>query len=345
MKMLILGGTRFVGRHLVEEALVRGHEVTIFTRGQTENPFADDVTYIEGNRDISTGAGLSGLDHGTWDAVIDTSGYLPRHVLASAELLKDRCDRYVFISSVSAYADLSRPMTDENAALASLEDATSVDITKDYGGLKAGCEKAVLDTYGARALIGRPGLVIGPYDPTDRFPYWAARFGSPTLLGRGDEMVAMPAPASQPIQCIDARDIAQWILLNLLGGRGGVFNLVSPAGAMTMGTLAEAGHRLSVSRGFDLPVRWVEEADLIAHGVTPWTGLPLWIPSTQIDMIGLQQVDGSRAEAAGLVCRPLAESLADTLEWMVTSQGVLEGRFSQVMDGVTEARLTGVAVL
>jgi 2'-hydroxyisoflavone reductase len=344
MKMLMLGGTRFVGRHVVEEALLRGHEVTLFTRGRSENPFGDRCRHIEGNRDGATGAGLSGLDLGTWDAVVDTSGYFPKQVAATAELLKDRCDRYVFISSVSAYADLSRPMVDENAALALLEDPLSEDVHKDYSGLKAACEAEVSRIYGARSLIARPGLVIGPYDPTDRFPYWAARFGSPTLLGRGDEMVAMPAPPSQPIQCIDARDIAQWLLLSLLGGNGGVFNLVSPANALTMGSLAEAGHRLSVSRGFDLPVRWVEEKDLLTHGVTPWTGLPLWIPSTQIDMAGLQQVDGTRAQAAGLVCRPLHESLTATLEWMVTTPGALDGRFTGVMDGVTEAQLTGVAV-
>jgi 2'-hydroxyisoflavone reductase len=342
--MLVLGGSKFLGRHVIDAALSRGHEVTLFTRGTTPIAFEGRCEHIIGNRDAVTGAGLTGLASGTWDVVLDTSGTLPREVRISAELLKDRCDRYVFVSSVSAYADLSRQGLDENNALAQLSEPDSERIDIDYGALKALSESVVSEIYGGRALILRPGLIIGPYDPTDRFPYWAARFGSPTLLGRGDEAVAMPNPPGREIQCIDARDIAAWLMLVLQGPLGGVFNVVSPAGSRTMGALAEAGHRLSVARGFDLPVRWVEEAELLENHVTPWTGLPLWVPSTEAAMAGLQMVDGSRAEQAGLVCRDLLASLEDTLEWMVTDPSGMQGRFGGVLERTVEARLTGVAV-
>jgi 2'-hydroxyisoflavone reductase len=344
MRLLVLGGSQFLGRHVIDAALARGHEVTLFTRGETPHPFDGQCEHIIGNRDGVTGAGLSGIFEGTWDVVLDTSGTIPRHVAISADLLKDRCDRYVFVSSVSAYADLSRPEVDENSALAVLSEPDSERLDVDYGALKALSEAAVTDVYGGRSLILRPGLIIGPHDPTDRFPYWAARFGAPTLLGRGDEAVAMPNPPSREIQCIDARDIASWLMLVLQGPLGGTFNLVSPRGTLTMGSLAEAGHRLSVSRGFDLPVRWVEEAELLQFNVVPWTGLPLWIPSGETAMAGLQQVDGSRAAEAGLVCRPLLTSLEETLEWMVTDAIGFAGRFGGVLDRTVEAQLTGVAV-
>jgi len=317
MKILVLGGTQFLGRHFVEAALVRGHDVTIFTRARHANPFADRVEHLIGDRDPEEGFGLERLESGTWDAVIDTSGYSPDHVAASAALLRGRAHRYVFISSISVYADLSLPGIDEEAPVATLQSSGFPQGAAQYGALKALCEQAVIENFGKQALIVRPGQIIGPYDPTSRFAYWAARFGSPTQLGHRGEAVIMPGPPDRPLQCIDARDLVMWILVGLAAGHGGVFNVTSPPGQWSMGDLAQAGHKLSVTRGFDLPVHWVEDALLVAQGVVPWTGLPLWVPASDPHLQGLHRIDVTRALDAGLVVRPLLQSLSDTLAWLI----------------------------
>jgi len=184
MKLLILGGTRFVGRHLVEAALARGDAVTVFTRGRQPNPWGAAVTALTGNRDPGVAPGLAALEQGTWDAVIDLSGYVPRIVRASAALLAPRAGRYLFVSSFSVYADASRPGMTETAAVGTLDDPASEEIGKYYGPLKAACEDVVTGIFGDRATVVRPGLIVGPFDPTDRFAYWVGVGAQPSTRVR-----------------------------------------------------------------------------------------------------------------------------------------------------------------
>lgn len=316
MKLLLLGGTRFVGRHIVDAALARGHDVTIFTRGKLSHPWGARVTALVGDRDPAVEGGMRALEDGAWDAVIDTSGYLPRLVKASAELLRARTDRYAFISTISVYADASRPGLDENAPVAQLDDPASEDIPKHYGALKAVCEEAVRAVYGNAALIVRPGLIVGPHDPMDRFGYWMARFAHPHLLGARGGDAAVPKPEDRPLQFIDARDLAEWVIHMVEVQRAGVFNATSPPDAVTMRELAAQLETLSRSTGANVRARWVEESLIEAAGITPWTGLPLWIPSSDRSMAGFCRMSTARADAAGLTHRPLETILCDTAAWL-----------------------------
>jgi nucleoside-diphosphate-sugar epimerase len=208
MRLLILGGTAFLGRALVDDALGRGHELTLFNRGKTNPELYPEVERLQGDRD----GDLTVLQGKTWDAVIDTSGYVPRVVGQSAELLADAVGHYTFISSISAYADFSQPGADENAAVGKLEDESVEEIDGDtYGPLKVLCEEVVEKRLPGRTLIIRPGLIIGPHDPTDRFTYWPCR------VERGGEVLA-PGKPEKSVQFIDARDLAAWNLDMVEGG-------------------------------------------------------------------------------------------------------------------------------
>ena len=315
MKLLVLGGTRFLGRHIVDAALTRGDAVTVFTRGKQPNPWGSAVTALVGHRDPAIEPGLAALGNGEWDAVIDTSGYVPRVVRASAELLAPRVGRYLFVSSISVFADASKPGIDERSPVGVLEDPATEEIGKHYGPLKAACERVVSEIYGPRALNVRPGLIVGPFDPTDRFGYWVARFMHPQLLGNRPEAALVPRPQSRPLQFIDARDLAAFCLELLDKGLEGTHNATSPAGQWTMGMLIDA---LRSSSGARAPrAAWVDEAVLVEHKVTPWTGLPLWIPESFGDEAGFMQIDCKKAERAGLRTRPLAATLADTAAWLL----------------------------
>jgi 2'-hydroxyisoflavone reductase len=313
MRLLVLGGTLFLGRHLVDAALARGHAVTTFTRGKHPGPWGAAVTSLTGDRDPRTAPGLASLDAGRWDAVIDTSGYVPRVVDASAALLAGRTARYLFVSSVSVYADTSRPGLDESAEVAVLEDAASEDVPKHYGALKAACERVVEERYGTRATVVRPGLIVGPHDDTDRFGYWPARFVHPRLLGDRPAQAVVPAPADRPVQVIDARDLAAWILDLVERDLPGTFNACSPAEQWTFGDVIAAC--MEASPAPPAPA-WVDEATLLAHHVPPWTGLPLWIPASERDAAGFMAIDASRARSAGLATRPLADTVRDTAAWL-----------------------------
>ena len=202
MRILVLGGTQFVGRAFVESALEAGDELTLFHRGRTNPGIFPDVEHVIGDRD----GGLGALDGGSWDACLDVSGYVPRLVGDAATTLRDRVERYLFVSTISVYASLAVPQ-DEDGALATLEDETTEEITGgSYGGLKALCERVVSETFGERAAIVRPGYVIGPYDHTGRFPWWAHR------AARGGEMI-VPATLARAFQAIDTRDLAEFLLL------------------------------------------------------------------------------------------------------------------------------------
>jgi 2'-hydroxyisoflavone reductase len=298
VKLLVLGGTKFLGRHAVDAALAGGHEVTIFTRGQTNPELFPEVEHLQGDRDGDLGA-LTGR---TWDGVVDTSGYVPRIVRQSAELLRDAVGRYVFVSSISVYGDFSGPIT-EATAVAELEDPDTEDVLESYGALKAACERVVDEAYGDRSARIRAGLIVGPYDPTDRFTYWPRRIATGgDVLGPGDP--------GAPVQFVDARDLAAWLVRLALEGPGGVFNATGPAERLTFAELLD---RARTTIGSDANVLWTEEQRVLDAGVQPWTELPLWLPGT--DYAGMARADISRAVAAGLRFRPVEETVLDTLAW------------------------------
>jgi 2'-hydroxyisoflavone reductase len=300
MRVLVLGGSVFLGRHVVEAALARGHEVTLFNRGRTEPELFPAVEHRIGDRD----GGLEALAVGSWDVVIDTSGYVPRVVSASAQLLEPRVGRYVFVSSVSVYADLSRPGVEEDAPVASLEEETEEHRGPAYGALKALSEAAVQELFGPRATVVRPGLIVGPWDPTGRFTYWPAR------VAVGGDVLA-PEPRTAPVQLIDVRDLAAWIVHLVEADMQGVFNAVGPERPLTMEEVLETCCAVA---GGDSRLVWAPASWLVDQGVQEWMELPLWISSPEY--AGLSAISVERALATGLRFRSLAETAADTLAWV-----------------------------
>lgn len=304
MRLLILGGTVFLGRHLAAGALAAGHAVTLFTRGRHKPELFPQAVRLRGDRD----GDLTALDGQTWDAVIDTSGYLPRVVRASARRLAGSAGLYAFVSSISVYADLSRPGVDEEGPLARLEDPATESIDGEtYGGLKALCEAACEEELPGRTLVVRPGLIVGPHDPTDRFTYW------PERVAAGGEVLCPDSP-DRVTQFIDARDLASWILDAVATGRTGRFNATGPAAPLRYGRLLEACRDVS---GSDATFTWVTEEFLLAEQVGPWMELPLWVPRSP-ESAGFDAVSIDRAVAAGLRFRPVEETLRDTLAWIAT---------------------------
>jgi 2'-hydroxyisoflavone reductase len=307
MRLLILGGTLFVGRHLVEAALARGHEVTLFNRGQRNPELFPEVEKLRGDRD----GNLDALRGRSWDAVVDTSGYVPRLVRDSAGLLADAVRLYVFVSTVSVYADFSRP-SDEDSPLATTADETVEEVNGGtYGPLKALCERAAEEAMPGRVFVVRPGLIVGPHDPTVRFSYWTAR------VARGGEVLAPGNPAT-PIQFIDARDLAGWTLQMIEGDRAGVYNAAGPDYVLTMGRFLEECRAAS---GSDARLTWVGEQFLLERGVEPWGELPLWIPESSESHRYFIRTNIDRALDAGLTFRPLAETVRDTLAWQREREG------------------------
>jgi len=301
VKLLVLGGTRFLGRHVAEQALAAGHRVTLLHRGRSGPGLFPQAEHRVADRDGDLSV-LGGSEH--WDAVIDTSAYVPRQVRAVAERLAGRVGHYQLVSTISVYADPCRAGTDEDAApLQTLADPATEAVTGEtYGGLKVLCEAAARQGFAGRCLVSRPGLLVGPHDPTERFTWWMRR------LARGGEVLAPGDPAA-PVQFIDARDAAAWMLRQAEHGTCGNFNLTGPAAPLTMGGLLDEARRvLAPGARFE----WVGEDFLLAQGVAPWTDLPLWLPR---DEAGMHRVDIHRALAAGLQCRPLAATLTDTAAW------------------------------
>jgi 2'-hydroxyisoflavone reductase len=309
VRVLVLGGTLFLGRHVVEAALDRGHEVTLFNRGRTSPDLYPQVERLPGDRDAGDLAALEGR---SWDAVVDTSARVPRWVRDSAGLLAGSAGHYTFVSSVSAYADTSSPRTDESSPVIVLEDETVEEIGSDeaYGGLKALCEQEAERAFPGRALVVRAGLIVGPYDPTGRFTYWVHR------IARGGD-VLVPEPRDQPVQFVHGRDHAEWMLDLAEERRPGVFNATGPAEPLTMEMLLEA---IREETGGGARLVWVDEARLLDGGVEAWSDLPLWLaPAANPKVANLLAVDIGRALAAGLRFRPLAETIRDTLDRADTS--------------------------
>jgi 2'-hydroxyisoflavone reductase len=300
MRLLVLGGSQFVGRHIVEGALARGHTVTLFNRGRTNPGMFPDVEEIHGDRD----GGLSALDGRTWDAVIDTSGYLPRVVRQSVEALSGRAGQYVFVSTISVYAQPMAENADESAALATMDDETSEDISAHYGALKVLCERAV-DSFDGPTLNVRPGMIVGPYDPTDRFTYWIWR------IAQGGEVLA-PGNPDRPVQFIDARDLAALLLTQTENGATGAVNATGPDHCVTMRDYLEACQRITAS---DARLTWIPDDFLLDHDVGVFMEMPFWLPDTDN---ALFTVNIDRALAAGLTFRPLDETIRDTWVWSQT---------------------------
>jgi len=301
MDLLILGGTIFLGRHLVELALERGHRVTLFNRGQHNPELFPEVEKLRGDRK----ADLSPLAGRTWDAAVDTCGYVPRVVRASAELLADRVAHYSFVSSISVYPDLSQPGTDESAPVGVLDDPTVEDVTGEtYGPLKALCEQAAEAALPGRALNVRPGLIVGPHDPSDRFTYW------PRRVAQGGEVLA-PGKPEAPVQIIDARDLAAWMLTMIEGRQAGIFNAVGPEYRLSMRRTLETCRDVS---GSDARFTWVADRFLTDAEVSAYTEMPLWVPDHEGGE-GFSSVDYTAARNAGLTFRPLVDTVRDTLEW------------------------------
>lgn len=302
MKLLILGGTHFLGRHVAETALGRGHEVTLFHRGQTNNLLFPEAEHIYGDRD----GGLDKLRQRTWDAVIDTCGYVPRIVRQSAELLQEKVGKYLFISSISAYKHFRVVGLDEHHATAELEDENTEQVTGEtYGALKAACEREVMRLYPEQSVIIRPGLIVGPHDPTDRFTYW------PHRISQGGH-VLVPGTGDQQIQYIDARDLAEWIVTLADSDKKGVYNATGPEYKLTIGDLVETCRQVCNP---EAEFEWVDEAFLLERGVGPFVELPLWLPASDPEHAGFLRVSNDKALEDGLAFRPLAETIADTIHW------------------------------
>jgi 2'-hydroxyisoflavone reductase len=291
MRLLVLGGTGFVGRHIVGGALARGDEVTLFNRGRTAPGLFPGAELLRGDR----AGDLRALrDGGPWDAAIDVTGYRPEEVAASSQLLAGRVGHLTFISTVSVYDDVSTSGVDEDAPLAPL---TGRGGWEDYGALKALCEQAVHEALPSRATIVRPGVVAGPHDPSNRFSAWVAH------VARGGRVLAPGAP-DRPIQLVDARDLAAFVLGMTEARATGVFNAVGAQ--RTWGEMLDA----CIVPGTETELVWVDDERLRAAGVAE-EALPLWIAADDADNAGFMRISGARAAAAGLRHRPIAQTAGD----------------------------------
>ncbi|TET98077.1 MAG: epimerase [Anaerolineales bacterium] len=300
MEILVLGGTKFVGRHIVRTAIDRKHHVTLFNRGQTNPDLFPEVEKLVGDRD----GDLAPLRERAWDAVIDTCGYVPRIVRNSAQVLSNHTDLYAFISTISVFASFEKEGLLEDDPVGSLDDEKVEEITGDtYGPLKALCEAAIQDEIPGRALIIRPGLIVGPHDSTDRFTYWVRR------CAQGGDILA-PAPPEQNVQFIDARDLASWTLDRIEAGYTGTFNATGSENPLTLGKLLQTCCDFSEE---EARLIWVDGTTLLDAGIDPWSQVPLWLPGSE--NAGLMAVDCTRAISAGLRFRPLTTTISDTLIW------------------------------
>lgn len=303
MKVLILGGTVFLGRAITQAAIDAGHEVTLFNRGKSGPDLFPGVEQLRGNRD----GGLSALEGRKWDVAIDPSGYVPRIVRASAKLLADTVEHYTFISSISVYDSPVSGM-DESAPVTMLEDETVEQITGEtYGGLKVLCERAVEDELPGRAFNVRAGLIVGPHDPTDRFTYW------PVRAARGGDMLV--PPLDSPLQIIDVRDLAAWIIRMAEARNAGTYNATGPATPLTFGDMLASAQAAS---GNQATLIEASESFLTEQQVAPWSELPLWLPKASN---GLMRVTIDRALDDGLTLRPLDETIRATLDWFRAERG------------------------
>ncbi len=312
MKLLLIGGSIFLGRHLIDAALASGHQVTLFNRGQHNPDLYPEVEKLRGDRwgDLA----IFGGRH--WDAVIDTCGYLPRIVRRSAELLAGAVAHYTFISSISVYSNFDLNGTDENAPVKTItagqlkeaeeidpgERATAITYGKMYGALKALCELAAEEAMPGRVLNIRPGVIVGPHDYSDRFTYWVHR------VAQGDEVLA-PGHPDRRVRVIDVRDLAEWIVRLVETKQAGIYNATGAEDELTMERLLKECQTVC---GSDARFIWASAKFLLEQKVGAWSELPLWIPEAYN---GIFVVNNDKAIAAGLTFRPLANTISDTLKW------------------------------
>jgi nucleoside-diphosphate-sugar epimerase len=330
MRLLMLGGTEFAGRAVAEAALGRGWEVTVFHRGR-HVPVAG-VRSLHGDRTASDG--LAALAEGEWDAVVDTWSAAPRAVRDAARLLRGRARRYVYVSSLSVYAWPRRAGFTERAPLV---DGASADAEQtDYARDKRGGELAAVAEFGAdRSVLVRAGLILGPYENVGRLPWWLTR------IARGGPVLA-PGPRELPLQYVDVRDLAEWILGAVERESSGAYNLVGPRGHATMGGLLEA---CVAATGSDAELRWTDPEAILGAGIEPWTELPVWVPPDSELHDGVHSVDVSRALATGLESRPVTETVADTWSWLQSIGGTAPQRPDRSLKGLdpaVEAKVLGL---
>ncbi|MBK7878357.1 MAG: epimerase [Planctomycetes bacterium] len=315
MKLLVLGGTRYVGPAIVEAALAGKHTVTLFNRGKTNPELFPGVEKLRGDRDANE---LDALKGRTWDAVIDTYVEKPRLVRQALDVVAPKAGMYLFVSSVSVYADLSKPGVDETAPLqveplapsARSKDGDLGDVGAGYenfGPMKAACEKLVLERMKEHGAVVRPHVIVGAGDRSDRLPYWVAR------VARGGDVLA-PAPREQPVQFVDVRDLGAFVVKLAEDGHGGVFNA---AGTRGCDTFEELLHGLKVVTGGDARFAWAEPEWLAEHGVAPWKDLPLWPPTGNE---GVNAISTARARAHGFAPRAAGETLRDVWAWERTRE-------------------------
>jgi 2'-hydroxyisoflavone reductase len=304
LKLLIMGGTGFLGPHIVEAATKRGHTMTLFNRGKTHPGLFPDLEKLHGDRKND----MKALEGRKWDAVIDTSAYIPADVTRSATLLGPNVDQYLLISTVSVYAKLDKPGMDESAPLATTDVPDADKVTNEnYGALKALCEKAAEKSAPGKVTVIRPGLIVGPGDSTDRFTYW------PVRVARGGEVLA-PGTPKDFTQFIDVRDLADFIVLCLEKKTLGTFNADAQAGSITMGALLDTCKKVSKS---DARFTWADAKFLEEQKIGAWSDMPAWIPAEGDDG-GFGRVSAAKAKSAGLRYRPLADTVNDTLAWFRT---------------------------
>jgi len=312
MKILIIGGTRFLGRHIGDSALARGHQVTLFNRGQTNPNLFPNVETILGDREQDI-AKLSGRN---WDAVIDTCGYVPRIVGAAGVGLERSMGRYVFISTLSVHADNRKIGIAEEYPVGTLTDESVEEITGEtYGPLKALCEKTILDIYGERGLVVRPGLIVGPNDPTDRFTYW------PVRIAKGGDVLA-PENPGVPVQIIDVRDLSDFIIKLIEDKASGIYSATGPDYELTFGAMLEICKQAS---GSNANIHWASVEFLKNNKVEEWSDMPVWVPDNE-ENAGFSRFDISKAIKAGLTFRPLENTVRDTLAWANTRSADHEWR-------------------
>jgi 2'-hydroxyisoflavone reductase len=305
MDLLILGGTVFLGRALVETALERGHRLTMFNRGRSNPSLFPQVEHLTGDRD----GGLEDLRGRQWEAVIDTCGYVPRLVQQSTRLLSSAVGHYTFISTISVYANFNQPGMDEGSPLARLEDDHVEEVTGEtYGPLKALCEKVAEQEIPGRVLVVRPGLIVGPNDASDRFTYW------PQRVLRGGEVLA-PGRPGRGIKFIDVYDLAEWILVMVEKKETGTFNADGPTSPYTMEQLLQTCKTASSS---DARFTWVSEEFLRKNQVEEWIEMPLWLPESEPEYAGFFTINSQKAIQSGLRFRPLIDTVRATLDWSAT---------------------------
>lgn len=317
MKILILGGTSFLGPQIVEAAQAHGHVLTLFNRGKTNPGLFPDIEKLHGDRD----GDLKSLEGRSWDAVVDTSGFVPRIVTMSAALLAPNVKQYVFISTVSVFAQNVKPGAAEDGPLATMPDESNEEVSKYYGALKALCEKAAEKAMPGRAWSIRPGLIVGPGDKTDRFTYW------PVRVAHGGEVLA-PGDGSDPVQYIDVRDLAAWIVLGVERNLTGVYNATGPAKPLSMKKMLEG---IKKGTGGDAKFTWVSTDFLEKKEIAPWSDLPVWVPGND-GKEGFTRISNAKAVAAGLAFRPVASTAKDTLAWYKT---LPEDRRGKLLAGIS----------